>query len=85
MKKIQHNTKRTTRLHGILALLLILPALTTGCQDFRNSAVDAIDAATRGLLLGNTSREAAIESAAYGIMNAALDVLFNQLRAETTR
>ncbi len=85
MKKILRRTRRTAKLPGILALALALPGVAGGCPDFRNAVVDAVDTATRGLIFETTSPEAAIVSAAQSIINAALDLVFDQLRAETTR
>jgi len=47
--------------------------------------VDAIDAATRGILLGGVQPEDAAETAVRGVVNAALDLFFDQLRIDETR
>ncbi len=80
---IHRSTKRLTGLRRILVLLLILPAVMGGCPDFRNGVIDSVDAATRGLLFGSTALDAALGTAAQGIINAALDLLFAQLRVDT--
>ncbi|UCG32012.1 MAG: hypothetical protein JSU68_10145 [Phycisphaerales bacterium] len=66
----------------ILALALLLPGLLGGCPEFRNSTVDAIDAATRDFIFGTTEPLDAVGTAGVGIMNAALDLFFDQFRTE---
>lgn len=65
-----------------MALSLFLPGLLGGCPEFRNGTVDAIDTATRGILLGSVQPEDAADTAVRGILNAAFDLLFDQLRAD---
>jgi len=65
--------------------LLVLPALTGGCPEFRNSVIDSVDAATRALIFDTTTTEVALENAVRGIINATLDLAFDQLRVDTTR
>jgi hypothetical protein len=47
--------------------------------------VDAMDAATRSILLGGMQPEAAAETAVRGVVNAFLDLFFDQLRTDETR
>ena len=84
-KQVRPPSKRTARTRVVLALCLLLPGLLGGCPDFRNSMVDAIDAATRGILLGGVQPEDAAETAVRGVVNAALDLFFDQLRIDETR
>lgn len=66
----------------VLGLCALLPALAGGCPEFRNSSVDAVDTATRSVLLGDTTRVDAVDSATTGLLNAVLDLLFDQLRTD---
>jgi hypothetical protein len=68
-----------------LVLCLLYPCLAGGCPEFRNGAVDAIDAATRELLFGDATQQDAVVNAGQGVANAALDLLFDFLRAPSTR
>ncbi len=69
----------TSRLAG-LAIGCLLPLLLGGCPEFRNGSVDAFDAATRSVVLGDTTTDDATDAASRGVLNAALDLLFDQFR-----
>jgi hypothetical protein len=52
---------------AVLGLCLLLPALMGGCPEFRNSSINAIETATRG------------------VFDAALTLMFDQLRSDEVR
>lgn len=83
----RRTSKRSRRMTGtlVLALALMLPGLLGGCPEFRNSTVDAIDAATRDLIFGTTEPLDAVGTATVGMLNAALDLFFDQFRTQNIR
>jgi len=83
--KNNHSTSnRALRTWMMLVLCLLYPCLTGGCPDLRNGAVDAVDAAVRGLLFGDLEPRVAVVTAGEGLANAGLDFLFDFLRADTS-
>jgi hypothetical protein len=52
-----------------------------GCPDFQNATVAAIDAATRSVIFTDATGEDAATTASVGILNAALDLFFEQFMA----
>jgi hypothetical protein len=61
---------------------VLLPAILGGCPELRNSSVDAVDGATRSVLFSDTPTNDAVDSARDGILNAVLDIFFEQFRTE---
>ncbi len=68
-----------------LTLVALLPFLLGGCPEFRNSSVDAVDSATRSVVLGDTTEQEAADAAALGVLSAALDLFFDQFRTDELR
>jgi hypothetical protein len=66
------------------ALCLILPLVAGGCPDFRNGVVDAVDVATRSLIFNTAEPDQAFLTASESIINSALDLFFDQFRAQNT-
>ena len=66
----------------VLALYALLPALFGGCPELRNSSVDAIDNATRSVVLGDATRVDAADTATTSVLNAVLDLFFEQFRTD---
>ena len=85
LKLVRRPSKRTAWTRAVLALSVFLPGLLGGCPEFRNSAVDALHTATRSILFCEAQPPEAAETAARNILTAALDLLFDQLRANETR
>jgi hypothetical protein len=56
--------------------------LMGGCPDFQNATVAAVDAATRSLIFTDATGEEAAATAGVGILNAALDLFFEQFLAD---
>ena len=56
-----------------------------GCPEFRNSAVSSMNAATQSILIGDVESQDAMGTATDSIFSAALDLFFEQFRAEETR
>jgi hypothetical protein len=67
-------------------LLFLLPLLLAGgCPDFRDSAVDAVDTATRDLIFSRQEPGEVAQTAADTLINAALDLFFDQFRSDQSR
>lgn len=69
----------------LVALALVLPAITGGCPEYRNGVVDAFDAASRTVLFGEAGVEDAIVDVLVGIADATLDLAFDSLRVVERR
>ena len=76
-----------TRRNGLvtLTLILLLPALLGGCPEFRNAAVGSINAATQSVVISDIEQDAAVDSAASGILSAAFDLFFEQFLTDAVR
>ena len=59
----------------------MLPLLMGGCPEFRDSLVSVADSLTRGLIFGTDSPDNLINAASVSIVNAALDLFFDQFRS----
>lgn len=83
---MRHDLSRARRRVRLLAaaLCLILPFVAGGCPDFRNGVVDAVDAATRGLIFNTGEPDQIILTATESIINSALDLFFGQFRSQST-
>ena len=68
----------------VLMAVLLLPAVTGGCPEFRNQLVDATETAALGILLADEEPCAAFEAAGRQVIGAALGLIFDQFRIETT-
>ncbi len=53
-----------------------------GCPEFRNSTVDVFDAAAKSVILGDVSGPDAANTAATGIVDAALTMIFDSFRTD---
>ena len=71
--------------HVLFALCLLLPALLGGCPDYRNDVVGAIETATRSLLITAEDQRVIAETARDSIIDASIDLFFDQFRADTVR
>ncbi len=85
VKKHQQSAKPFVNRSVVCVLCLLLPALLGGCPEFRNGSVNAIDTATRSVLLGDTTTDDALDAGTRGVFNAALDLFFEQFLAEESR
>ncbi len=65
-------------------LMVLAPALTGGCPEFRDQLVDVAESATRSAILTGDSVETVAETAARSAVDASLTFLFDQLRNDTT-
>lgn len=68
----------------VVAAVLLLPVITGGCPEFRNQLVDATETAALGILLADEEPCAAFEAAGRQVIGAALGLIFDQFRIETT-
>ncbi len=78
---------RRGRVHpGVLFVILAatLCATAGGCPDFRDGVVDAVEGATRTILLDAGDPQEAATSAGRGIFSAVLDLLFGRFRSDRT-
>ena len=82
MKRSRPKPGRRCTKTAVLVLTLMLPGLLGGCPGFRDSTVDVIDALTRDLIFGASEPADAVGTATVGILNAALDLFFDQFRSD---
>ena len=76
---------RPTGRHVLFALCLLLPALLGGCPEYRNDVVGALESAARGLIITDEDQRAIVETARDSIIDASINLLFDQYRADTFR
>jgi hypothetical protein len=67
---------------GVVALCLLALPLIGGCTKFRNGIADALETATRGLLLDTDEPTVVIDTARDSVVTAALTLFFDQLRED---
>jgi hypothetical protein len=82
MKRSKSKPSRRSTKIAVLLLALMLPGLLGGCPDFRDSTVDVVDALTRDVIFGASDPADAVGTATVGILNAALDLFFDQFRSD---
>jgi hypothetical protein len=85
MKNARCSSRTRGMTRAAIALSLLLSTLMGGCPDFRNGVVDAIDSASRSVLLGDAGYDEAVETAVVGVFDAALDLFFDQFRTDDRR
>lgn len=81
----KQTSKQPVHRFVVVALSLLLPALMGGCPEFRNAAIGSVDAAAHSVLLTDIESQEAGDTAADGILSAALDLFFDHFRADETR
>ena len=67
----------------LLGLCLLLPLLMGGCPEFRNDVVGVFETATRSALFGTEDALAITTSARGSLIDATIDLIFDQFRADT--
>lgn len=80
MLRQTHNYFDRKTLRVFLLCLWLLPLLMGGCPEFRDSLVNVADSLTRGLIFGTDTRDNLVVTARDGVINAFLDLFFDQLR-----
>ena len=81
----KQSSRHTVNWFVAIALCLLLPAIMGGCPEYRNAVVGSIDAAMHAVLLTDAEEREALDGAINGIMDASLDLFFDQFRADETR
>jgi hypothetical protein len=67
----------------LLALCFLLPLLMGGCPEFRNDVVSTIETATTSALFGTENTLTITRTARESLVNAAIDLIFDQFRSDT--
>jgi hypothetical protein len=70
---------------ALTSLGLLLPALMGGCPEFRNDLVGTFETVTQSLLIAGQDPPTVIDAARDSILNAALNLFFDQLRSDDLR
>ena len=68
----------------LLGLCLLLPLLMGGCPEFRDDVVGVYETATRSALLGAENRDTIAFGARTSIVDATIDLFFDQFRGDRT-
>ena len=76
---------RPARIALTAALLAVLPTLVGGCPEVRNQLVDIAETATRTIIFTDVGPQETLENVIYGIVDAGIDLIFDQLRTDTNR
>ncbi len=70
----------------VAGILTALGPLTVGgCPEVRNQLVDIAETATRTVIFTDQDPQQTLENVIYGIVDAGLDLVFDQLRTDTNR
>ena len=85
MKPFRQQPCRSAGRIALGALCLLLPCLLGGCPDFRNDVVGAFETATRSIIFDQADAASVTETAGDSILDATIDLLFDQLRTDTLR
>ncbi len=67
------------------ALIAVLPMLVGGCPEVRNQLVDIAETATRTIIFTEVDPQKTLENVIYGVVDAGIDLIFDQLRTDTNR
>ena len=85
MKPFGQQPRRQTGGIALGALCLLLPCLLGGCPDFRNDVVGVFETATRSIIFDQADTASVTDTAGDSILDATIDLLFDQLRTDTLR
>ncbi len=66
----------------LLSLCLLLPFLMGGCPEFRDDIVGVAETATRSAFLGAEDRDTIAFGARTSIVDATIDLFFDQFRSD---
>jgi len=67
------------------SLVLLAPLTLGGCPEVRNQLVDIAETATRTVIFTDQDPQKTLENVIYGIVDAGIDLVFDQFRSDTNR
>ena len=76
---------RLPRWRSLLALCLMVPLLIGGCPEFRDDVVSVFETAAQSALLGTDDQWTITNAVRVSLMDATIDVLFDQFRSDESR
>jgi len=84
MKKGVRPSIASTMRRPMLGLCILVPFLMGGCPEYRNEVVGVLEAATVSVLFGTEDAAAISQTARQSLVDATIDLVFDQLRSGTT-
>ena len=79
------NVRRRTWSAVGVGLAVLVPLSLGGCPEVRNQLVDIAETATRTVIFTDQDPQQTLENVIYGIVDAGLDLVFDQFRTDTNR
>ena len=83
MKADTNGSTRSMARRPLLGLSLLLPLLMGGCPEFRDDIVGVYETATRSALLGAEDEETITYTARASVVDATIDLFFDQFRSDS--